>query len=75
MEKEIIEELEEIRKEFNEIKESNFIQEFKNKEFVKLMNTMEDNFRLPCLLKCNERELPEEVITLYQQISDSRAFQ
>ena len=47
MEKETIEELEEIRKEFNEIKEGNFTQEFKNKEFVKLMNTMEDTFKIP----------------------------
>lgn len=66
MDKETIEELEVIRKEFNEIEDGNFTQEFKNKEFVKLMNTMEDTFKMPWLLKHNSRELPEEVLSLHQ---------
>lgn len=72
MEKEIITELEGIRKEFNEIKERNFTQEFKNKGFVKIMNTMEDTFKISWLLKYDSNKLPKEVLSLYQQISNSR---
>ena len=68
MEKETIEELEVIRKEFNEIEDGNL-----NRN-LKIMNTMEDTFKMPWLLKHNSRELPEEVFSLHQEINDSRIY-
>lgn len=38
------------------------------------MNTMEDTFKIPWPLKHNSRVLPEEVLTLYHQISNSKFF-
>lgn len=38
------------------------------------MNTMEDTFKMPWLLKHNSRELPEEVFSLHQEINDSRIY-
>lgn len=75
MVKEIIEELEEIRKEFNEINDGNFTLELKNKEFDKLMNTMEDTFKISWLLKHDLTKLSEEVFSLYQEVNSSRIFQ